>query len=91
MSAWPMGLRMTCSAAPLQIEGPIDGGYVYFRMRHGWWQLAIGRTPDEAVEATITCAGAPICFSDEQESDDPADRDEARAILNEYLPKLRLR
>lgn len=89
-TAWPMGLRMTCGAAPLQVEGPIDGGYVYFRARHGFWDLAIGKDWHAAVDATIDRPGAPVQFSGRCQSADWFDRAEARTILEEYLPKLRL-
>jgi hypothetical protein len=33
---------VTCVAAPLQIEGSVDGVSFYFRARHGKWRLEAG-------------------------------------------------
>lgn len=86
---WPMGLRLTCIAAPIQVEGPVDGGYVYFRARGDEWQLAIGRDQHEAVEAMIDGPWDPFCYIGDWPYA-PDDYDAARAILREYLPKLRM-
>jgi hypothetical protein len=41
-------LEMTSAAAPLQLEGTIDGHHVYFRERHDAWRLEL----DDHVIAT---------------------------------------
>ena len=33
-------LRVTCEAAPVQIEGMVRGTYVYFRERYGQWTFS---------------------------------------------------
>jgi hypothetical protein len=38
-------MQVTCAAAPLQIEGTINGKSAYFRSRHGHWRLLIARSP----------------------------------------------
>lgn len=38
-------LHMTCTAAPLQYEGTVDGVPAYFRERHEEWQFTIGPKP----------------------------------------------
>ena len=45
-------LRMTCEACPVQIEGSIDGLYLYFRARWDSWRLAIAQTSELAVRAS---------------------------------------
>ena len=38
-------------AAPVQIEGTVDGKRFYFRARYRRWRLAIADTEDDAVDA----------------------------------------
>lgn len=84
-------LRVTCPSVPLQIEGAVDGGYIYFRARHGHWQLGIGRSQDEAVNAAFDAA-EPVAFRGVDADEDMSfgGQDEAWALLAEYLPRLRL-
>lgn len=42
-------LKVTCQAAPTQIEGIAYGKYVYFRERGGHWGFGMGDDLDEAV------------------------------------------
>lgn len=35
-------LMVTCSACPVQIEGEVDGAYLYFRARSEHWRCTIG-------------------------------------------------
>lgn len=52
--------RVTCSAAPVQIEGTLtDGRRFYFRARFGRAQLGIGPTVDAAVAAIF--GGPGLC------------------------------
>jgi hypothetical protein len=37
--------EFTCNAAPVQVEGSVDGARFYFRARHGEWLFAISRDP----------------------------------------------
>jgi hypothetical protein len=45
-------LRCTCTAAPVQFEGELDGLHLYFRARWNSWDLAIAPTLNEAVRET---------------------------------------
>lgn len=45
--------EVTCWACPLQIEGMVEGKHLYFRDRHGCYDLGIGPTPDDAVRRAM--------------------------------------
>lgn len=42
-------LQCTCTTAPVQFEGEVDGLWLYFRARGNHWDCAIAPTLDEAV------------------------------------------
>ncbi len=52
---------ITCHACPVQIEGTVDGMHFYFRARWDAWTFGIGRTDDEAVDATWKPSGRSWC------------------------------
>ena len=54
LSVEELELRMkrTCSAAPVQYEGTVNGRPFYFRARHDAWSFAIADTHDDAVDAS---------------------------------------
>lgn len=41
---------LTCAAAPVQIEGTVNGMHFYFRARWDSWGIGFGSTLDEAVQ-----------------------------------------
>lgn len=50
-------LKVTCEAVPVQIEGWVNGKYVYFRARHGRWQFNIADVEEEIFETTTRANG----------------------------------
>lgn len=49
MDDWTTELKVTCPSTPLQIEGQIEGTFVYYRERHGAWTVGFGDTADDAL------------------------------------------
>ena len=85
----PFGLKMTCRWCPVQIEGPVDGGYVYFHARGGYWNIAIGANQDEAVAAILDDVDEPRRFCGEIDLNPTGE--ECFDLIREHLPKLRLK
>jgi len=52
-------LKITCHAAPTQVEGTYNGKYVYLRERHGFWYFGVGDSQDEAVGDETVSAECP--------------------------------
>ena len=66
-------LAVTCHAAPVQVEGYVEGKYLYFRARWEEWQLAIARDQNQAVQATIELAHLAAYYAEgEAEGDEMA-------------------
>lgn len=43
---------ITCPAAPVQIQGTVDGKFLYFRARWDEWRLGVGDTEEDAIMGT---------------------------------------
>lgn len=59
-------LDMTCTDAPAQIEGTVDGFPVYFRSRHKIWTFVVGQ-PGEDISGETS--GEGMLFFREGESE----------------------
>lgn len=46
-------LKVTCPAAPTQVEGVAYGKYVYFRERYGAFAFGVGDNENDAVENSM--------------------------------------
>lgn len=46
-----IAVELTCHAAPVQIEGEMDGHKLYFRSRWETWRFALADTLEEAIWA----------------------------------------
>jgi hypothetical protein len=57
------------SPAPTQIEGVVYGHYLYFRARHGDWELSVGKSRDEVMDFSIGVSSDDIIYA--RFGDDP--------------------